>query len=300
MLWHGWLLGLGTAGERAWSVDRQIFGTAGGRIPADSSEFWNAPDFWDADDLAVGMEDHPCVWTDGREQCPAAGCEVAGAGVFLPAPEKAFRGAAWNTVEEYGDARLERCRAFMPVPGPLQTVQHAELWGAILALQASWPGHLGTDNLNVVRSIGRLLDHGGFSTRLPLVKDGDLIDILQHMIRARGANTVQVTEVKGHATDADFDQGRVRGEDGLGNAEADTAAVFGRRHQPESVMDVGGGFCFRYRFMIAVSRVTVNHDGRGGTAPDPLVWDQGSWRKHRKVDIRVPSALHAPKLFLDL
>ena len=175
---------------------------------------------------------------------------------------------------------LCRCRV-------LSRLQRAELWGAILALQASWPGHLGIDNLNVVRSIGRLLDHGGFSTRLPLVKDGDLIDIVQHMIRARGANTVQVTEVKGHATDADFDQGRVRGEDGLGNAEADTAAVFGRRHQPESVMDVGGGFCFRYRFMIAVSRVTVNHDGRGGTAPDPLVWDQGSWRKHRKVDIRV-------------
>ena len=28
----------------------------------------------------------------------------------------------WGTVEEYGDARLERCRAFLPVPGALQTV----------------------------------------------------------------------------------------------------------------------------------------------------------------------------------
>ena len=26
---------------------------------------------------------------------------------------------------------------------------------------------------------------------------------------------------------------------------------------------------------VAVASVTVNHDGRGGTAPDPLVWDQG-------------------------
>ena len=25
--------------------------------------------------------------------------------------------------------------------------------------------------------------------------------------------------------------------------------------------------------------VTVNHDGRGGTAPDPLVWDQGGRRE---------------------
>ena len=28
-----------------------------------------------------------------------------------------------------------------------------------------------------------------------------------------------------------------------------------------------------HRFMIAVSRVAVNHDGKGGSAPDLLVWD---------------------------
>ena len=41
------------------------------------------------------------------------------------------------------------------------------------------------------------------------------------MIRARGLDTVRVTKVKGHATDADVDSGRVRLEDKLGNAEAD-------------------------------------------------------------------------------
>ena len=30
-----------------------------------------------------------------------------------------------------------------------------------------------------------------------------------------------------------------------------------------------------YRFMIAIPRVAVNHDERGGSAPDPLVWDHG-------------------------
>ena len=42
-----------------------------------------------------------------------------------------------------------------------------------------------------------------------------------------------------------------------------------------------------HRFMIAVARVSVNHDSRGGTAPDPLVWDQGSRPKARKFDVRV-------------
>ena len=66
-------------------------------------------------------------------------------------------------------------RAFLPVPGVMQTVQRAEFWGAIVALQAYWPCHLGIDNLNVARSIGFLLDSDCLSKPLALVKDGDLI-----------------------------------------------------------------------------------------------------------------------------
>ena len=47
------------------------------------------------------------------------------------------------------------------------------------------------------------------------------------MIHPRGRDTVRVTEVKGHATDCDDEQGRVRLEDKLGNAEADGAAGLG-------------------------------------------------------------------------
>ena len=73
---------------------------------------------------------HPCVWTDGSlEPYPIASIAVAGAGVYLPAPEFATQGAIWGEAEEYGDVRLEGCRAFMPVPGPLQTVQRGEFWG---------------------------------------------------------------------------------------------------------------------------------------------------------------------------
>ena len=57
-----------------------------------------------------------------------------------------------------GTGLLLRCRGYCSVPGPLQTVQRAELWGVILALQASCGVHLGVDNLNVVRHVGRLLD----------------------------------------------------------------------------------------------------------------------------------------------
>ena len=50
--------------------------------------------------------------------------------------------------------------------GPLQTVQRAEFWGVVLALQATNAVHLGVDNLNVVRHVGRLLN--GLSSVRPL------------------------------------------------------------------------------------------------------------------------------------
>ena len=72
---------------------------------------------------------------------------------------------------------------------------------------------------------------------LPLVKDGDPVALSQYMIRSRGRETVRVTEVKGHAEDSDVQHGRVRLEDQLGNAEADTAADLRRRHQSEVLID---------------------------------------------------------------
>ena len=73
--------------------------SAWGASLVDDSGFWNPRDFWDAEDLAMAIGDHTCVWTDGsREQYLTGGFEVAGAGVYLPAPDEAFRGAVWGTV----------------------------------------------------------------------------------------------------------------------------------------------------------------------------------------------------------
>ena len=43
------------------------------------------------------------------------------------------------------------------------------------------------------------MDHGSLSVPLPLVKDGDLMATVRHMIRARGPDTVMVTKVQGLA-----------------------------------------------------------------------------------------------------
>ena len=69
---------------------------------------------------------------------------------------------------------------------------------------------MGIDNLNVVRSIGRPLVADCLAKPLPLVKDADLVALVQNMIRTRGRYAVRVTEVMGHAKDDDVQHGRVR------------------------------------------------------------------------------------------
>ena len=296
--WHGWLPGLGHEGQRdCWAAslgqlaERRLESALGG-YPADHAGCWVAPDFF-------GMRRTLLwrwlinIWTDGnRVDYPTGGFEVAGSGVFFQAPEATMLGAVWGATEEYGEALDDKCRVFMSVPGTLQSVQRVEFWGAILALQAYYPCHLGIDNLNVARIIGRLLDRGALATPLPLVKDGDLVAIVQHMLTAGGPDTVKVTKVEGHATEIDIEQGRVRAEEKFGNDEAHDAADLGRRSQTERLIDARRAlFCVRdiwypivsqlHRFMVAISRVSVNHDGRGGTAPDALVWDQGCLKKRQ-------------------
>ena len=58
---------------------------------------WTHPDYWDADDIALEVSDHPKIWADGSREdfSSVGGFEVAGAGVYLPASELAFDGLVW-------------------------------------------------------------------------------------------------------------------------------------------------------------------------------------------------------------
>ena len=178
-------------------------------------------------------------------------------------------------------------RGFCSVPGPVQSVQRAEMWGVILALQSSGAVHLGVDYLSVVRHVGRLLDGRQGPTPFELVKDSDLLLFIERMLHLRGLDTARITKGKGHADESTVFDGRVREVDMLGNDAADEAADFGRRRVGNLVIDARrnlSGVCGRWysvvlslhRFFIAISRAGVNHDGKDGTAPDPLVWSAGA------------------------
>ena len=53
--------------------------------------------------------------------------------------------------------------------------------------------------------------------------------------------------------------------------------------------------------MVAISRIEVNHDGFGGTAPDAMVWDKGGIVKTRAPSFRLivdHATLPGPPVFL--
>ena len=65
--------------------------------------------------------------------------------------------------------------------------------------------------------------------------------------------------------------------------------IFGRRRVGNAVIDARrnlSGVCGRWYPVILISRAVVNHDGRDGTAPDPLVWSAGALPKRRSWFMR--------------
>ena len=126
------------------------------------------------------------------------GVSSSGAGIFAHQPVSCWDHRCWGHVDwvrPVGD--LQSCKGFCSVPGPLQCVQRAEMWGVIPALQSSGAVHLGVDNLSVVRHVGRLLDGRHGPTPFELVKDGDLLLLIERMLHLRGLDTARITKVKG-------------------------------------------------------------------------------------------------------
>ena len=83
-------------------------------------------------------------------------------------------------------------------------------------MQTSHAVHLGVDNLGVVRDVGRLLSGCRDSKPFELVNDGDLLLLIDRLLRRRGLDTVCISKVMGHADDGMVLHGQVRREDKFG------------------------------------------------------------------------------------
>ena len=302
LLWHGWLPMLsGVHGASPWAAHSSesafyLVETSLGQYSSRLASDWDLPDGFHAGEVSAHVPDSPDIWSDGSMVLDSVtGISAAGAWMFAHQSELCWSDRRWGHVDRVQSIGVDHsCRAFVSVPGPLQTVQRAELWGVILALQSDKAVHVGVDSLGVVRHVGRLLDGLHPSVPFELVTDGDLLVLIRRMIDLRGGDTVRITKVKGHADEGMVADGRVRMVDRLGNNAADEAADFGRRRVGPAVIDARrnlSGVCSRWypvvrdlhRFFIALSGAVVNHDVFGSTAPDPMVWSASSLPRRRRL-----------------
>ena len=99
------------------------------------------------DDVPVA----PNIWTDGSwEPIPHLDVETAGAGAFVHSLAITFHSHYWGHAQDLDDPHEGSSHIFSGIPGPIQSVQRAEYWGVILALQTFSGIHIGIDNLNVL------------------------------------------------------------------------------------------------------------------------------------------------------
>ena len=257
LLWHGWLPMLsGVNGASPWAADASesagyLVEVALGRYSSGVVAEWSPSDEYDHDSAASSLPDHPDVWTDGSLVLDRlTGVSSSGSGFFDHQAEHFWRSRRWGHVDGVRiNTDVASCTGFCSVPGPLQSVQRAEMWGVILALQTSRAVYLGDDNLGVVRHVGRLLDGCRGPVPFELVNDGDLLLLIERMLHRRGLDTVRFSKVKGHADEDMVLHGRVHGKDKLGNDAADEAADLGRRRVSPAVIDARrnlSGACGRW------------------------------------------------------
>ena len=181
---------------------------------------WQLPVEFDAEGAASRVAGEPDVWTDGslvHDKVPGASSSGSVFLVVIIARQLSglISGGAILMMIFGGDRSNRSCRGYCSVRGRLQTVQRAEFWGVILALQAADAVHFGVDNPSVVRHTGRLLDGNVGSRPAELVKDGDLVLLIGRNLEMRGRDTVLISEVKGHADEGMVREGGVRELDRL-------------------------------------------------------------------------------------
>ena len=238
------------------------------------------------------LADDPDVWTDlSLVSDDLTGMASGGAGVFAHTSGSRWFGRRWGHLDllpRDADLGVERCTLFDSLPGPLQSVQRAELWGVVLALQGAVRVHLGVDNLNVVRHVAPIISGRKEGRPFELCVDGDLLSIIENMIAKRGPNSTLVRKVKGHADMTMVQDRRARLLDKIGNDMADRAADCGRWRVHPNIIDHKRQVRYPlipdlHRFFIAIVREAVNRDGRGGTSFHTTCWSAGGTPKRRKV-----------------
>ena len=174
----------------------------------------------------------PNVYSDGALKHPQTQrWSLGGFGVWWPSrslnehPLSALESlfSIWETDD------CNRLSLWGSVTGHRASSTRTELAAGIITLSAPTPVHQATDSMAYTKKLKRLLAGEDLTTRRPwgIQTDGDLWAIMESIIHKKGAHSINVKWVKGHAKQADMNEGRSCPLDKEGNDNADNLASRG-------------------------------------------------------------------------
>ncbi len=152
---------------------------------------------------------------------------------------------AWTSIDDGGLS----CSTALAGFGGSST--RAEIAGGIIAIASNLPAHIGSDSQAFIDKGRYVLDlcrRGGKPKRpWSTQKDGDLWELFHEFASIKGPDAIQLTKVKGHASEANVHEGVVRSVDKKGNDIADRAAKKAQDFHGEDVVKLSGWFTLRHK-----------------------------------------------------
>ena len=224
------------------------------------------------------------VWWPGREPLP-----------LTPAEKQAAKYREVEAAKDLFDPDLPvqvgGTMLWCPFNARLNSSTRCELGAAIIAMLSPYGLNIGIDNATVVERGNAIIEHqrrqlaqdirdhkgtirlgGGrarlhksspFKQRWALMQDGDLWQLFATLVRQRGPHSVQLTKVKGHATEQMVTEGKVTRLDKEGNDKADRAAELGATASQAKVQAFGRLYSQRqqeYRTLVCrIQKLSLIH-----------------------------------------
>jgi len=204
----------------------------------------------------------PNVYTDGSLKVPSMPyLSLGGAGLWFPQRNLVTQPCHTNE-EKFADITVEQAGIKLSgaIYGPRASSTRTELASGLFALSAPFAVHMASDSLNFVRMANTLLQDMFWKPPKPwgLMPDGDLWELFQKHATAKGANSIKIVKVKGHANEDHVARGIITAQDRQGNHHADRAADEGVSMHSKPIVALA--HAYKHRLHIYQVLLTIIHD----------------------------------------
>ena len=154
-------------------------------------------------------------------------------------------------------------RLYAKIGGHSGSSTRIEIAAGIIAASANGPVHSGSDSEVFVQKAKCIIEHihKGHVNRCnwKLVSDGDLLEHFYEVVKAKGAQAINITWVKGHAIDKHVEKGITTEVNKEGNHIADEVADLGTALHGKDIVDAAKYMSRRHNQYIQFMKKVSQH-----------------------------------------